>query len=478
MTKFYFPGYKKIILVPIMALLFCLLSILPAKFNKIINDSLVDLQFKIRGDRQLSDNIEIIFIGDDDVKALNGWPLSRDYYGYLIHILNQSGAKVIGFDILFDQADRNYPEYDEMLANLIGAANNVCLPAAFSDLASAPHPREHFPNRLKIGMNSILPIEKFRNRVAGMGLSNFEKAAIIQKVPIIAINDDSLMLSFGCELARLYLHETSIIATDSRSIMLADSIGHKISIPIDNAGRLRLNHFGDIRSLRQVGLVDVLHKFETQPISLNFKDKLVIIAVTVSSVVKLQSTPLNSGIPATLIHATVAENILMQNYLRELPALVQCIIILCLALLALLLLKIKNRQTIVLISILSLLFYWIIATIAFGFTNMIFPLFYPTITFLAVMTYGGFLYNQQRRSQEASITTLLHEQVKIKESQLAEAKAKLGEVQTQLDEETTTSGQTRELAEERQRAIIKLEKELRDLQTYIVPAKHKLVIQF
>ncbi|MCI0494208.1 sigma 54-interacting transcriptional regulator [candidate division KSB1 bacterium] len=474
MKTFFFPGNKKTVLLSVMALLFCLLSILPAKFNETINANLVDLQFKIRGDRQLSDKIEIIFIGDEDVKALNGWPLSRDYYGYLIHILNQSGAKVIGLDILFDQADRNYPEYDEMLADLIGAANNVCLPAAFSDLVNAPHARTHFPDRVKIGMNSILPIDKFRKHAAGMGFSNFEQAAIVRKTPIIAINDDSLMLSFGCELARLYLQNTSSIIADPRSITLADSGDHNISLPIDDAGRLRLNHFGDIRSLRQISLLDVLQ----QPDSLNLKDKIAIIAVTVSSVVKLQSTPLSSGIPATLIHATVAENILEQNYLREIPALLQCAIILCLAMLAWMLFKIKNRLTIALISTLSLLLYWLIAMIAFGFANTIIPLFYPTIAFLAVLIYATILNNQQRRVQESSITTLLHDQVKIKESQLAEAKAKLSEVQMQLDEETTISGQTRELAEEQQRAMIKLEKELRDLQTYIVPAKHKPVIQF
>lgn len=460
----------------ILALLFCLLSILPVKFNETINDSLVDLQFRIRGDRQLSDKIAIIFIGDEDVKTLHGWPLTRDYYSYLIHILNQSGAKVIGLDILFDHADRNYPEYDEMLANLIGENQNVCLPMAFSDLVTASHATERFPDRIKIGRNSILPIEKFRNCAAGMGFSNFEKAAVIRKVPIIALSDDSLMLSFGGDLARFFFR--GIKTTDSRSLTLTDSFGQRITIPIDHAGRMRLNHFGDVPSIRHIGLVDLLRQFEAQSESLNFRDKIVIVAVTVSSVVKLQATPLSSGIPATLIHATAAENVLEKKFLRELPALVQCFIILCLALLAWLIFKIKKRRTIVLMSSLSVLLYWLIAMLAFGFANLIIPLFYPTVAFLIILIYCASRSSRQRRNQEASIASLLQDQVRVKESQLAEARAKLREVQAQLEAEAIISEQTRELAAERQRAMITLEKELRDLHAFMLPAKQKLGIQF
>ena len=475
MKPIFFRADKKALVAVVIALLFCLISVLPLRLNEIIADSVIDLQFNMRGARNLSDKIEIIFIGDEDVRALNGWPISRDYYGYLIHILNQSGARVIGLDILFDQADRNYPEYDEMFANLIGVGGNVCLPMAFSDLVKIPAIKTNHPEQLHSGLNPVFPIEKYRQHVAGMGFSNFKKETIVRKVPIIAIENDSLMLSFGGELARLYLRAQRTIITDARSMMLTDSSGSQIRFPLDREGRLRLNHFGSIHS---VALVDVFNKFETQPESLDFKDKLVIIAVSVSSVVKLQSTPLSIGLPATLIHATVAENLIAQNFLRELPVLIQGIIILCLATLAWLIFKLKNRRTIVFIGALTILLYWLVAMITFGVADVILPLFYPTIAFLTVAIYSGVLSSQQRRQQDDSIKTLLHDQVKIKESQLAEAKQKLQDVRTQLIEEATISKQTRDLAEERQRAMLTLEKELRDLQSYMVTAKQSEVMQF
>ncbi len=60
-------------------LLFSLLALLPLPWNEPIEDSFVDLQFKLRGDRQLSDEIVLVFIGAEDVQALGGWPITRDY---------------------------------------------------------------------------------------------------------------------------------------------------------------------------------------------------------------------------------------------------------------------------------------------------------------------------------------------------------------------------------------------------------------
>ena len=128
-------------------LLFGLLSLLPLPWNESIEDSFVDLQFKLRGDRRLSDEFILVFIGAEDVQSLaplrlhtpmtrggGGWPITRDYYGYMTHALSRLGAKVIGFDVLFDSPNRTYPEFDAILADFFQSAGNVCLPVTFSDL--------------------------------------------------------------------------------------------------------------------------------------------------------------------------------------------------------------------------------------------------------------------------------------------------------------------------------------------------------
>jgi len=449
---------------------FSILLAIPFPWNESIKNAFIDLQFKIRGSRQLSDDFAIIFIGDDDIKALNAqnaWPITRDYYGYMVHILNQLGAKVIGIDVLFDIPDRNYPEYDNALAEILSVSRSVCLPMAFSELTFSQKETNDFLSRLQTGYGATFPIDKFRKNCSGLGFSNFNLERIIRKVPIVVAYDDSFMLSFGCELARIFLNSTKSIRIDLKTLAMIDSSGKKYLFPIDQQGRLRLNHFGDIHNLHAIGFVDLLQTFEMKPDTLDFKDKIAIIAVTASSVTKLRATPLSNGLPATLIHATVAENLIYQNFLREIPTFLQLIIIALLVVSAWLIFRFKKDIAIIASGIGILLAYWIIAMIIFSTGYTILPLFYPTLAFLVTSTYMGIMRTFKYRQQEDTIKTLLNEQIKTKEQQLEEAKARLAEIQNQLQQEVTMSEQTSALAEERQLAILKLEKELRDLQSYV-----------
>ena len=130
----------------VIIILFILVSTLPLPWNTPINNTLIDLQFKIRGSRQLSENIIVVFIGAEDIQALGGWQITRDYYWYVSYILDVLGAKVIGIDVLFDRANRNYPEYDAALADIFGSTKKVCLPMAFSELVRKTTPSNKFSN--------------------------------------------------------------------------------------------------------------------------------------------------------------------------------------------------------------------------------------------------------------------------------------------------------------------------------------------
>jgi len=480
---YYFPNIKdnKLIVLLAIAIMFSILSIVPFPWNEPLKNAFIDLQFKIRGNRQLSDNITIVFIGDEDIKALNAqnvWPITRDYYGYMVYVLSQLEAKVIGIDVSFDVADRNYPEYDNALAEILSVSRSVCLPIAFSELTFSQKNTNEFSSTMQTGYGATFPISKFRNHVSGLGFSNFNLERIIRKVPIVVAYDDSFMLSFGCELARIFLNRTKSISIDLKTLAMIDSSGKKYLFPIDQQGRLRLNHFGDIHNLHAIGFVDLLQTFEMKPDTLDFKDKIAIIAVTASSVTKLRATPLSSGLPSTLIHATVAENLIYQNFLREIPTFLHLFIIVFLVFSVWLIFRFKKNITIVASGIGFLLAYWIIAMIIFKIGNTILPLFYPTLAFFVTSTYTGIMRSLKHRQQEDTIKTLLNEQIKTKGTQLKEAKAKLAEIQTQLQQEVTISEQSRKLAEERQLAILKLEKELRDLQSYVVPQKAEPKIQF
>ncbi len=465
---------KNLIILLSIAIAFGILSTVPLPWNETLKNAFIDLQFKIRGSRQLTDKIVLVFIGDEDIKAINAgrnWPITRDYYSYLVYVLKQLGARVIGIDVLFSTEDRVYPEYDNTFAEALLSAGNVCLPITFSELTLDDKNKSH--PEIPVGKDPTFPIQLFYDHAAGLGFSNFNHDRIIRTVPLVAAVNDTTILSFGCELARLYLLGKGSNTLSSDAVQFTNGGGAHYSFPIDKTAGLRLNHFGDIQNLNSLSLVDLLQTFETHPDSLSFEDKIVILAVTAPGAMKAASTPLCSMLPATLIHATVLENLIQQNYLKEFPLFVHWIIIILLVVSVWLVFRVRSKAVLI-SSIVGILFgYWIIAVIGFSSTNRIVPLFYPTLAFLATVVYFEFRRNIERRLEEYALRVLLSDQIRTKESQLEEARSKLIETQAQLSEETIITEQIGQLAAEQETTIHKLEKELSDLQTYIVPSKKK-----
>lgn len=438
-------------------LLLGILSVLPISFNQTSEDSLLDLQFKLRGSRQLSDEFIFVFIGAEDVQALGGWPLTRDYYGYMTHVLSRLGAKVIGFDILFETPNRNYPEFDHVLADFFQTADNVCLPMTFAELT----PRS---NHSFIGGDPSFPFIPLRQQAAGIGFGNFSPEPIIRKAPLVASYHDSLIFSFGVELARLYLNDAEAKT--------------QLGAFIQQHGQLRLNHFGDLNNVAAISFVELLKAFERAPDSLNYKDKILLIGATFPGAPTLKATPLAETLPAALIHATVAENLIHQNYLRELPPWLNLFFIFLLAAAAWGIWRVQ-RINLRMISGIGVIFvYWIAVQFVFSKLNLILPLFYPTLAFFVSLLYLNVTHRRERQDLDDSFKQLLREQIAVKETQLEEAQTKLAEIQKQFQRQTISSEQARQLAEERQQTIRLLESELRDLQTHVMPETQVAPPQF
>jgi len=453
---------------------FCLISFLPFRFNEKIKNSAIDLQFKMRGDRVFADDMFIVFISTEDIKAMNRWPITRDYHGYLLHILHQLGAKVIGIDLLFEDADEQYPEFDKLFADFILEAGNVCLPMIFMEFTvEKDGVKRHTHNCLK-AQEPLYPDDIFRTAAAGSGFSNLGSDVNLYRVPLAAQSNGHLVLSFGGELARLYLgaHHASIQAA---TLVLADSSGKKYRIPIDDCGRIYPNHFKDIHRLQSISYLDLLRQYENAPESLNIQGKIVLVAVTAPGKANMVATPLNSVLPASFIHATVAENIIHQNYLRQVSIYIQWLIIALIAALVILLSLIKPK---IVGYPVGILLYWMLALVLFNKSNMVIPLFYPSIIYLVTIAIIESQRLHQRRTHETTIKTLLEQQVELKENQLNEAREKLAEMQQQLEQEVTVTEETRQIAEERKQSILLLEKELNDLQNYIVSEKQETQAEF
>ena len=457
---FYFHGdlivkiiNTKTILQTTLITIFSLLTIFPFPWNDSVNDSIIDLQFKIRGSRQMSEDLVVVFIGDEDLKSLGSHPISRDYYSYAIHILKSKGAKVIALDILFAQKDKYHPEFDQTLVDFAKNSGIVCLPMVFSELIPT--------NGFYQGINPIYPMTELKNSAAGIGFSNFAKIENVRSVPLFVFSQNDIIPSFGSEIARIFLDKEKIVRFKRNFI----GMNEEISDGVNEKGFLRLNHFGSLENIKSIGFVDLLQTYKDIPDSLNFEGKLVLVTVSAAGVANFKSTPLESVFPSSLVHLTVAENLIFQNYLVEISFFKKLLILLVLIAASLIMLNLKNKNYIVLTFIL-LVCYWIIAMLFFSFSNLVLPLFYPTLAIISFVFIDQIFSRNQKQKMDAVLKDMFKKQLTSKEDQLQQSKEKLNQIELQLQQESISKEEIQNQANKSKSVILKLEKEINDLKSY------------
>lgn len=101
-----------------------------SNFGKLVELSLYDKRFDIRGEREPDKNIVIVAVDNYSMDELNIWPWPRDYHAKLVDLLKSYGAKVIAFDVSFTKPSKD-PEKDKAFVSSIKKADNVVLASMF-----------------------------------------------------------------------------------------------------------------------------------------------------------------------------------------------------------------------------------------------------------------------------------------------------------------------------------------------------------
>jgi transcriptional regulator with GAF, ATPase, and Fis domain len=454
----------------VITLIWCILQSLPANFNDWFENFSTDIFFKFRGNRQLTDDILYVFIGQEDANELGGWPITRDYYGYLTHLLKKAGSKVVAFDILFDRKQYSYKEFDEVMRDFFQISKNICLPMTFGELV-IDQPQINAKNRKLQGNQPAFPIPELTESAAAIGFSNLGKQSTIRKVPLMATFQDSIIFSFGLEIARLYLDGQINNTSTAANIIIVNDEYKTINIPTDKMGNIRLNHFGDIDNIKHLSLVDLLQKLDENSNPIDLSNKLIIVGVTVPGVAILKGTPLTNNLPASLIHATLAENIIHQNFLRPTTLFAKLMIIILLVLFAFLAWQGTKSKLTPLLGFSFLILYWFVCSVTFNSYHRVLPLILPSFAFTTAFLYRHFTEGRKVRLEQQNVNILFEEQLSEKEAQLLNAKEKLDTYRAELKSQEKHSQELQELSLQREREILQLENELRDLQAYIIPQK-------
>ena len=338
-----------------------------------LEDTSLDVRFVLRGARPAGNEVTLVLVDEPSIRELGRWPWSRDKHARIINALKEDGAKVIGLDVIFSEAEgtehlknlqgiseavhrdpkaspalhtllRNTiksADTDAQLAQSIRAAGNVVLALPLIVPASATRPGRgetprfpEAPDYIKKAQfmlirdsrsgealepfqatDSIPPLKPMAEGAASLGhVFSIPERDGITRYEFLALrygDKEDYYPSLGLEVARLYLG----VPRDRMSLTLgAGARLGDIFIPADQKARMLIDHIGPQESFPHVSAADVANKRFSPG---TFTGKAVLVGTSALGTHDQKATPFSANFPGVEKNATVVENIIHQRFLQK-----------------------------------------------------------------------------------------------------------------------------------------------------------------
>jgi adenylate cyclase len=289
-----------------------------------IEEKLLDYRFKIRGTIKPPDTVVIAAIDEKSIERLGRWPWSRDKIARLVEKLNDSGAEIIVFDVIFSESEKN----DAMLGKAIKNAGNVILPIVFdfeqprslenafltnAAFISVTNP-DMFNKYNPITAKSVLiPVPELIQEAMTLGHINMfpDNDGTLRWESLVIAYNGLLYPSVTLQASAFYLgipHEKVVIKA-TEGIQLG-----KRFIPTDRWGRTFINYYGTNQTFKHISIFDILEN-NIKPDDL--QGKIVLIGATAVGIYDLRVTPFSPAMPGVEKHANVITSILENRFIRS-----------------------------------------------------------------------------------------------------------------------------------------------------------------
>lgn len=451
-----------------------------------MEEQLIDARYKLRGEVAADTNIVLLYFDNDDIAALGGWPLRRNYYALLINVLNQAGASVVGVNIFFGEHNLEFPEYDALLATAAARCGNVVFSSYYRALTDSPPSRSRVlvPTQFAVpptstglyGENLQLPFPELLIGAAGIGITNLINGSS-GKLPLFVRDSSGTLLSFSVELLRLYENiSRHDVRFDNQSIHFASG-GPVRSIDFQGQGIVTLNYPGSLHSFRTFRSVEVLRSFELRRIGqeptidlTSLQNKIIIIGIIGEGRSTFVQSPFTSEFPPMAIHATAIDNTLQDRFLVVANDTQTVLLALGLVLLSLLALFRLREERGVPVMLLIMILYVALSQVLFIFFSFVLPIVRPFIVLLGTAFVTILIEHRSMRNK----MSILESQKASIESSLRERELRLQMLERELldEKETNEPGRQSELVDEIRKYkqdIQRLSEQVADMVKYEAP---------
>jgi len=322
----------------------------------------LDLRFRLRGAQAPEPETVIVLVDDHSLARLGRWPLSRRLFAKAVHLLDQSGAGVIAFDLLFAEpelpiandlrsaartaagalGDTQDPRLRQALRRLadddpdgdfaavLRISGKVLLPLAFSFQGPAEEEPAQLSQQVYLRLDqsrneplfplqpkaAVLPIPPLAEAAAGLGHVNiaFDRDGEPRYDYLALPFSGDFVPSLAVRIAAAYLG----LPWSEVGLALGDGVqlGHR-SVPTDPASRLVINYRGPRGTIPTYSFADLVEGRLPEDL---FKGRIVLVGASFIGIADSYAGPFgNTQIPGTERLANIVDTILAGDFIRENP---------------------------------------------------------------------------------------------------------------------------------------------------------------
>ncbi|MFQ5581238.1 MAG: CHASE2 domain-containing protein [Mariprofundaceae bacterium] len=354
-------------LVVVMSAVAFFIAIIQPPFIEQVELASLDYRFQARGVKQPDQRVIIVAVDNDSLSEVGHWPWPRDKLGKIVdRILGEYGAAVLGFDIMFSEAQENpiseslrlldkagkegksaqtwlkrhqqLGDMDAVFEKLLekyrdrivlgyffypyGADVPVLTQANLareSEMLQSSAMTAEISGRRVLYVPRMAAIEgnlpRFSQAADAAGFFNFfpDTDGTVRRIPLIAELDGYIYPGLDLQTLRVALGwpPMSVIIDEAgvERIYLGDR-----DIRVDQSGSMFLNHYGPGQTFTHIPAADVMAG-DVDPAL--FKDAIVLLGVTAVGVFDYRPSPFDAIFPGVEGHATAMANILNAEEIKR-----------------------------------------------------------------------------------------------------------------------------------------------------------------
>ena len=319
-------------------------AVSPPAFLARLDNAAYDVLVRSVRTRPPGDRVVIVDVDERSLSTIGQWPWRRDVMGSLIARLREMGAATIALDIVFAEPDRGgdsdgsdkHPKAsprtssDEALAATLRGGRVVLgnamrfdnIPAGASECVLHPvgpavvHMGDDTGDAPYFQATGVVCNLAMLAQAAGV--SGFMNAApdpdgILRRAPLLIELDGRVYPSLALA--------ATMMATGSRDLVLRISnvntasliVGDRV-VPVDGRANLLLRYRGKKQTFPYISAADVLG---SRVPAGTMKDKIVFVGTTALGTREVVATPLDTLFAGVEVQATVADNLLQQDFISR-----------------------------------------------------------------------------------------------------------------------------------------------------------------